>query len=59
MNDAIEISGLRKQYKNFLLDEISFSVPAGFVCVALSVKTVREMGLCSLMVWNMPGNICF
>ena len=32
MNNAIEISGLRKQYKNFLLDHISFSVPAGFVC---------------------------
>ncbi len=32
MNNAIEISGLRKQYKNFLLDDISFSIPAGFVC---------------------------
>lgn len=32
MNNAIEISGLRKQYRNFLLDNISFSVPAGFVC---------------------------
>lgn len=31
MNSAIEISGLRKQYKNFLLDDISFSVPSGFV----------------------------
>ncbi len=32
MNNAIEISNLRKQYKNFLLDNISFSVPGGFVC---------------------------
>ncbi len=32
MNNVIEISGLRKQYKNFLLDNISFSVPGGFVC---------------------------
>ena len=32
MNHAIEISNLRKQYKNFLLDNISFSVPSGFVC---------------------------
>ncbi|MCI9493718.1 MAG: ABC transporter ATP-binding protein, partial [Lachnospiraceae bacterium] len=32
MNNVIEISNLRKQYKNFLLDDISFSVPCGFVC---------------------------
>ncbi len=32
MNKAIEITNLRKQYKNFLLDNISFSVPGGFVC---------------------------
>ena len=32
MNNVIEISGLRKQYKNFLLNNISFSVPGGFVC---------------------------
>lgn len=32
MNTAIEITNLRKQYKNFLLDNISFSVPSGFVC---------------------------
>lgn len=32
MNNVIEISSLRKQYKNFLLDNISFSVPGGFVC---------------------------
>lgn len=32
MNNVIEISNLRKQYKNFLLNDISFSVPSGFVC---------------------------
>ena len=32
MNNVIEISNLRKQYKNFLLDDINFSVPCGFVC---------------------------
>lgn len=32
MNHVIEISSLKKQYKNFLLDDISFSVPCGFVC---------------------------
>lgn len=32
MNNVIEISSLRKQYKNFLLNDISFSVPSGFVC---------------------------
>ncbi|MCI8484763.1 MAG: ABC transporter ATP-binding protein [Lachnospiraceae bacterium] len=32
MNNVMEVSNLRKQYKNFLLDDISFSVPNGFVC---------------------------
>lgn len=32
MNNVIEILNLKKQYKNFLLDHISFSVPGGFVC---------------------------
>ena len=32
MNNAIEVNGLRKRYKNFLLDNISFSVPSGYVC---------------------------
>lgn len=31
MNNVIEVSNLRKQYNNFLLDHISFSVPCGFV----------------------------
>lgn len=32
MNNVIEICNLRKQYKNFLLDDISFTVPGNFVC---------------------------
>lgn len=32
MSNVIEIFNLRKQYKNFLLDNISFSVPGNFVC---------------------------
>ena len=32
MNNVIEVLNLRKEYKNFLLDNISFSVPGGFVC---------------------------
>lgn len=32
MNNAIKISNLKKEYKNFLLDNISFSVPSGYVC---------------------------
>ncbi len=32
MNNAIKISNLKKEYKNFLLDSISFSVPSGYVC---------------------------
>lgn len=31
MNHVIQVSGLKKQYKNFLLDNIDFSVPRGFV----------------------------
>lgn len=31
MNNVIEISNLTKKYNNFLLDNISFSVPGGFV----------------------------
>ncbi|MDD3613916.1 MAG: ABC transporter ATP-binding protein [Clostridia bacterium] len=32
MNNAIEISKLTKKYKGFLLDDLSFTVPAGFIC---------------------------
>ena len=32
MENAIEVKGLTKQYKNFLLDNISFNVPKGYVC---------------------------
>ena len=31
MNNVIEISNLTKKYNNFLLYNISFSVPGGFV----------------------------
>ncbi len=32
MNNVIEISGLSKRYKHFALDNVSFSVPTGYVC---------------------------
>ena len=32
MDNVIEICSLRKEYKNFMLDNISFSVPSGFLC---------------------------
>jgi ABC-2 type transport system ATP-binding protein len=32
MINAIEVNHLTKRYKTFLLDDISFSVPRGFVC---------------------------
>ena len=32
MKNAIEINNLTKNYKNFLLDNISFTVPSGFIC---------------------------
>ena len=32
MNNAITVKNLTKKYKNFLLDGISFSVPAGYIC---------------------------
>lgn len=31
MNDALTISGLTKTYKDFLLDDVSFSVPSGSI----------------------------
>ena len=31
MNDALTISGLTKNYKDFVLDGISFSVPSGSI----------------------------
>lgn len=31
MNNAVEINNLTKKYKTFLLDNISFSVPSGFI----------------------------
>ena len=31
MNDALTISGLTKTYKDFLLDDVSFSVPSGYI----------------------------
>lgn len=38
MNNVIEVLNLRKEYKNFLLDNISFSVPGGFVCGFIGEK---------------------
>lgn len=32
MTNMIEISNLTKKYKDFLLDNISFSIPSGFIC---------------------------
>lgn len=31
-NNAIEIRNLNKKYKNFTLDNISFSFPSGYIC---------------------------
>jgi ABC-2 type transport system ATP-binding protein len=31
MDNAIEIKGLRKQYKGFTLDDVTFNVPRGFI----------------------------
>ncbi|HMM30267.1 MAG TPA: ABC transporter ATP-binding protein [Clostridia bacterium] len=32
MKNAIEVNNLTKKYKGFLLDNISFAVPSGFIC---------------------------
>ena len=32
MDNVIEVRGLTKRYKNFLLDGVSFTVPRGYVC---------------------------
>ncbi|MCL2316237.1 MAG: ABC transporter ATP-binding protein [Actinomycetia bacterium] len=31
MNDALEVIGLRKRYRDFRLDSVSFSLPAGYI----------------------------
>ena len=31
MTDALTISGLTKRYKDFALDDVSFSVPSGSI----------------------------
>ena len=31
MDNAIEITGLRKEYKGFVLDDVSFAVPRGYI----------------------------
>ncbi|MCL2501293.1 MAG: ABC transporter ATP-binding protein [Defluviitaleaceae bacterium] len=32
MENAIEVKNLTKRYKNFLLDDICFNVPSGYIC---------------------------
>ena len=32
MNNVIQVNSLEKKYKGFLLDNISFSVPSGYIC---------------------------
>ncbi|MCL2718936.1 MAG: ATP-binding cassette domain-containing protein, partial [Lachnospiraceae bacterium] len=32
MKNALEIKNLRKKYKEFLLDDISFNIPCGYIC---------------------------
>ena len=31
MNNAIEVKNLRKEYKDFTLNDISFSLPTGYI----------------------------
>ena len=31
MNNALEVHGLRKEFKDFTLNDISFSLPVGYV----------------------------
>lgn len=60
MNSAIEISNLRKQYKDFLLDNVSFSVPSGFVCGFIGENGAGKtttLKLISGMAMKDSGNI--
>ena len=52
MNNVIEISGLRKQYKNFLLNNISFSVPGGFVCGFIGENGAGKTTTLKLMMFH-------
>ncbi len=60
MNYAIELCNLRKQYKNFLLDNISFSIPSGFVCGFIGENGAGKTTTLKLilgMVMKDAGNI--
>lgn len=60
MNNVIEISNLSKQYKNFLLNDISFSVPSGFVCGFIGENGAGKTTTLKLilgMVMKNSGNI--
>lgn len=60
MNNVIEISNLSKQYKSFLLNDISFSVPSGFVCGFIGENGAGKTTTLKLilgMVMKNSGNI--
>jgi ABC-2 type transport system ATP-binding protein len=50
MTNAIEISGLTKKYKSFLLDGISFSVPGGLVCGFIGQNGAGKTTTLKLMI---------
>ncbi len=50
MNHVIEIVNLKKQYKNFLLDNINFSVPSGYVCGFIGENGAGKTNTLKLML---------
>jgi ABC-2 type transport system ATP-binding protein len=50
MTNAIEINGLTKKYKSFLLDGVSFSVPDGLVCGFIGQNGAGKTTTLKLMI---------
>jgi len=50
MKNAVEIKNLTKKYKNFLLDNVSFSVPKGYICGFIGQNGAGKTTVLKLML---------
>lgn len=52
MNDALIVSGLTKTYKDFMLNEVSFSVPCGSIVGLIGENGAGKVQL-SMQCWDL------
>ena len=50
MNNAIKVTNLTKRYKNFLLDNASFTVPEGYICGFIGKNGAGKTTIMKLML---------